>query len=134
MKIKIKFIIYILTIFIVGCNSEKNAVRILKLSPDSEYASRTDTIIIESHKFDTLTRYNHDTITINNDRVWIKVERDTINNIVRIRGECKEIIKTVPVEVIKFVNKEKEPPIFMAFLLYTLIGLAFLTLIYWWLK
>lgn len=92
-------------ILLWSCTSEKAAVRVLKLSPDSEYSSRVDTIIVNSYKFDTLTMYSHDTISIDNERMKVVVMRDTINNYIRIKGECKEVVKTVPVEVIKYVNK-----------------------------
>jgi len=107
---KNSLLITILTLLLVwGCTTEKAAVRVLKLSTDSEYSSRVDTVVISSYKFDTLTMYNHDTISIDNERMRVVVMRDTINNYVRIRGECKEVVKTVPVEVIKFVNKPQNP-------------------------
>ncbi len=106
---KNSLLITILTLLLVwGCTTEKAAVRVLKLSPDSEYSSRVDTVVISSYKFDTLTRYSHDTISIDNERMKVVVMRDTINNYIRIKGECKEVVKTVPVEVIKYVNKPAE--------------------------
>ncbi len=111
-----KHLIIILTALLISCSPSKRINRIVKNHPEllvKDTIIVLDTVIIESHYFDTTTKFiEHKTVeVINNEKVRLQYHYDTITNNIRHYVECKgdTVIKRikVPYEVIQPVVKTK---------------------------
>lgn len=102
-------------LLLLGCNAEKRCARqMLRCGIVSDTVQLFDSIRIERIMTDTLLRWDslrlHDTVTIERDRVRIKIVRLHGERLF-VEGECKDTVIRYVRQVVNAVKRERFIPV-----------------------